>query len=136
MMPVFVNEQADAVFGSRFLSGDYRRVLFFYHQLGNQFLTLLTNLITNYNMSDMETCYKAIRTPLFKSIPIESNDFRLEPEITIKLAKRRAKLFEVPIRYAGRTYEEGKKINWKDGVKALSAIIKFSFSRDIIKPVV
>lgn len=133
MIPVFIREEADAVFGSRFLSGEYRRVLFFYHQLGNQFLTFLTNIVTNLNMSDMETCYKAVRTDLFKSIPLYSNDFRFEPEITIKLAKRHARIFEVPVRYAGRTYEEGKKINWRDGVKAITAIIKFAFSREIGK---
>jgi glycosyltransferase involved in cell wall biosynthesis len=133
MIPVFINEKADAVYGSRFLSGEYRRVLFFYHQLGNQFLTFLTNMVTNLNMSDMETCYKAIRTELFKSIPIFSNDFRFEPEITIKLSKRRARVFEVPIRYAGRTYEEGKKINWVDGMKAVFAIMRFALSRKIKK---
>src|SRR5262249_25681371 len=125
---VFVDEDADAVFGSRFGSGELRRVLFYRHQLGNKFLTFLCNVVTNLNLTDMETCYKGIRTSLFKSIPLESNDFRFEPEVTIKLSKRQARIFEVPISYSGRTYDEGKKINWRDGVRALLAIIRFSLS--------
>jgi glycosyltransferase involved in cell wall biosynthesis len=125
---VFVEEETDAVFGSRFAGGEVRRVLLFRHQLGNTFLTFLSNLVTNLNLSDMETCYKAIRTQLFKSIPLESNDFRIEPELAIKLAKRNARIFEVPISYSGRTYQEGKKINWRDGLRALLAIVKFSIS--------
>ena len=93
-----------------------RRVLLYRHELGNRLLTFLSNLVTNLNLTDMETCYKAVRTSLLKSIPLVSNDFRLEPELTIKLAKRQARIFEVPISYSGRTYQEGKKINWKDGV--------------------
>lgn len=131
MIPVFIDEEADAVYGSRFTVHEYRRVLMFRHELGNKFLTFLCNLISNLNLTDMETCYKAVRTELLKSIPIRSNDFRLEPELTIKLAKRNAKLFEIPINYCGRTYQEGKKISWKDGVKAIFAIIKFGFSDDI-----
>ena len=131
IVKVFVEEDADAVFGSRFAGGASRRVLFFRHELGNRLLTFLTNLSTNLNLSDMETCYKAVRTDLLKSIPITSNDFRLEPELTIKLAKREARIFEVPISYAGRTYQEGKKINWKDGVKALAAIARFTISDDV-----
>lgn len=125
---VFNEEDADAVFGSRFAGADRRRVLLYRHQLGNQFLTTLSNLVTNLNLTDMETCYKAVRTSLLKSIPLESNDFRIEPELTIKLAKRHARLFEVPISYSGRGYDEGKKINWRDGVKALTAIARFSWS--------
>ena len=128
---VFVEEGADAVFGSRFAGGEARRVLMYRHQLGNKFLTFLCNLATNLNLSDMETCYKAVRTDLLRSIPIRSNDFRLEPELTIKLAKRQAKIFEVPISYSGRTYQEGKKINWRDGVKALWAIARFAISDEI-----
>ncbi len=131
IVEVFAEEGADAVFGSRFAGGASRRVLFFRHELGNRLLTFLTNLATNLNLTDMETCYKAVRTNLLKSIPIVSNDFRLEPELTIKLAKREARVFEVPISYSGRSYQEGKKINWKDGVKALAAITRFSLSRDI-----
>jgi glycosyltransferase involved in cell wall biosynthesis len=128
---VFDEEDADAVFGSRFAGGEVRRVLFYRHQLGNKLLTLLCNLSTNLNLTDMETCYKAVRTDLLQSIPIRSNDFRLEPELTIKLAKRQARIFEVPISYSGRTYQEGKKINWRDGVKALAAILRFTLSDDI-----
>src|SRR5262245_63863156 len=122
---VFVEESPDAVYGSRFAGGEVRRILLYRHELGNRFLTFLSNVVTNLNLTDMETCYKAIRTPLLRSIPIESNDFRIEPELTIKLAKRRARIFEVPISYSGRSYQEGKKINWRDGVRALSAIVKF-----------
>ncbi|GEJ55645.1 glycosyltransferase [Anaeromyxobacter diazotrophicus] len=128
---VFEEERADAVFGSRFAGGEARRVLLFRHELGNRLLTFLTNLATNLNLTDMETCYKAVRTELLKSIPLVSNDFRLEPELTIKLAKREARIFEVPISYSGRTYQEGKKINWRDGVSALWAIVRFSLSDGI-----
>jgi glycosyltransferase involved in cell wall biosynthesis len=128
MIEVFVAEDADAVFGSRFLASEYRRVLFFRHSLGNQLLTLLTNIVTDLNLTDMETCYKMFRADLIKSIPLESDRFGFEPEITIKLAKRDARIFEIPIRYSGRTYSEGKKITWKDGVKALGALIKYGIS--------
>jgi glycosyltransferase involved in cell wall biosynthesis len=128
IVAVFVEEEADAVYGSRFAGGGRRRVLLYRHQLGNRFLTTLSNLVTNLNLTDMETCYKAILTPLFKSIPIESNDFRLEPELTIKLAKRNARIFEVPISYSGRGYDEGKKITWRDGIRALLAIVRFTLS--------
>jgi len=128
LLEVFATEDADAVYGSRFLSGPHRRVLYFRHQLGNKLLTFFSNVITDLNLTDMETGYKAVRTGLFRSILIESNDFRLEPELTIKLAKRRARMYEVPIRYAGRTYEEGKKITWRDGVKALWAMLRFAAS--------
>lgn len=128
---VFVEEQADAVFGSRFAGGAVRRVLLYRHQMGNKLLTFLCNLVTNLNLTDMETCYKAVRTTLLKSIPIVSDDFRLEPELTIKLAKRRARIFEVAISYSGRTYAEGKKINWRDGFRALVAIARFALSDSI-----
>lgn len=128
MVPLFVTEEADAVYGSRFLAGDYRRVLFFRHSLGNKLLTVLTNFVTDLNLTDMETCYKMMRTELLKSIPLESDRFGFEPEITIKLAKRDARIFELPIRYSGRTYLEGKKITWKDGVKALGALLKYGIS--------
>jgi glycosyltransferase involved in cell wall biosynthesis len=128
MIPLFVTEEADAVYGSRFLTSDYRRVLFFRHSLGNRFLTLLTNFVTDLNLTDMETCYKMIRADLLRSIPLESDRFGFEPEITIKLAKRDARVFELPIRYSGRTYAEGKKITWKDGVKALGALVKYGIS--------
>ena len=128
IVQVFEEDRADAVFGSRFAGGERRRVLMYRHELGNRLLTFLTNLATNLNLTDMETCYKAVRTDLLKSIPIVSNDFRLEPELAIKLAKREARLFEVPISYSGRTYQEGKKINWRDGFKALWAILRFALS--------
>jgi glycosyltransferase involved in cell wall biosynthesis len=127
----FLREQADAVFGSRFLPGEYRRVLLFYHSVGNQLLTMLVNLVTNLNLSDMETCYKMVRTKLLKSIPLRYNDFRIEPELTIKLAKRGAAIFEAPIRYSGRTYAEGKKIGWWDGVRALGAIVRGAVVDDL-----
>jgi glycosyltransferase involved in cell wall biosynthesis len=133
MIPVVLDEGADAVFGSRFLSGGFHRVLYFRHAVGNNLLTTLCNLASDLNLTDMETCYKMVRTPLLRSIPLESRDFRIEPEITIKLAKRGARIFEVPISYSGRTYQEGKKINWKDGVKALGAIAKFGLSDRIYK---
>ncbi len=131
MVEVFVAEQADAVFGSRFLASEYRRVLFFRHELGNRFLTLLCNMVSDLNLSDMETCYKMVRTTLLKSIPLTGKGFEIEPEITIKLAKRGARIFEVPIRYAGRTYQEGKKIGWKDGIRAVTAILGFAWSDNI-----
>jgi glycosyltransferase involved in cell wall biosynthesis len=128
MIPLFVTEEADAVYGSRFLASDYRRVLFFRHSLGNKLLTVLTNFVTDLNLTDMETCYKMVRVDLLKSIPLESSRFGFEPEITIKLAKRDARIFELPIRYSGRTYAEGKKITWKDGLKALGALMKYGIS--------
>ena len=128
MIPLFLTEDADAVFGSRFLSSDFRRVLFFRHSLGNKVITLLTNFVTDLNLTDIETCYKMIRSDLLKSIPWESQRFGIEPEITIKLAKRDARIFEIPISYSGRTYAEGKKITWRDGVQALGALIKFGIS--------
>jgi glycosyltransferase involved in cell wall biosynthesis len=131
MIPLFIEEKADAVFGSRFAAAEFRRVLMFRHELGNKLITFLCNWVSNLNLTDVETCYKAVRTDLLKSIPLESNDFRIEPELAIKLAKRKAKIFEVPIRYSGRTYYEGKKINWKDGVKALGAIVRFGYSDNI-----
>ena len=133
MIPLFVYEDADAVFGSRFLSGRFRRALFFRHALGNRFLTLLCDLASDLNLTDMETCYKMVRTDLLKSIPLESWDFRIEPELAIKLAKRNARIFEVPISYSGRTYQEGKKANWRDGLLAMGAILRFAISDDICK---
>jgi glycosyltransferase involved in cell wall biosynthesis len=128
MIEVFLYEDADAVFGSRFMPGGYKRALFYRHALGNKLLTFLCDLVCDLNLTDMETCYKMIRTDLLKSIPLESNRFGFEPEITIKLAKRQARIFELPIRYSGRTYTEGKKITWTDGVKALGALVKYGVS--------
>lgn len=131
MLPLFIEHAADAVYGSRFLSGQFKRVLLFRHSLGNRLLTFACDLLSDLNLSDMETCYKMVRTGLLRSIPIESNDFRIEPELTLKLAKRHARIFEVPISYSGRTYAEGKKITWKDGLLALFAILRFSLSDDV-----
>lgn len=131
IVKVFIQHDADAVFGSRFAGAEVRRILMYRHQLANKFLTLLCNFVSNLNLTDVWTCYKAIRTPLLKSIPLLSNDFRLEPEITIKLAKREARLFEVPISYFGRTYAEGKKIGSRDALLALLAVLRFGLSDDI-----
>jgi glycosyltransferase involved in cell wall biosynthesis len=117
--------EADVVFGSRFLPNERRRVLYFWHSLGNKFLTTLSNLFTGLNLTDMETCYKAFRTEILKSIAIRSNGFGIEPEITAKVAKRGLRVYEVPISYHGRTYQEGKKIGWTDGLKALWVMFKY-----------
>jgi len=117
--------RADAVFGSRF-KGDVSRVLYYWHSLGNWGLTTLSNMLTNLNVSDMETCYKLVRTDLMKSLPLTSDRFGFEPELTARLAQSRARIYEVPISYSGRTYAEGKKIRWTDGVAALWHIIKFN----------
>ncbi|HVT59271.1 MAG TPA: glycosyltransferase [Thermoanaerobaculia bacterium] len=127
----FLEDGADVVYGSRFLPSERRRVLYFRHTLGNRFLTLLSNFFTDLNLTDMETCYKAFRAPLLKSLPIRSNDFAMEPEITAKVAKREWRLFEVPISYLGRTYREGKKIGLKDAWKALRAILRFWMVDDL-----
>ncbi len=126
LLQPLVEGQADVVFGSRFLSGRPHRVLYFWHSVGNYFLTLLSNALTNINLSDMETCYKAFRREVIQSIPIEENRFGFEPEITVKVAKRHLRIYEVGIGYWGRTYEEGKKIGWKDGVRALWCLLKYS----------
>jgi len=125
---------ADAVFGSRYLVGDQTRLLPFWHSVMNKGLTLLSNMFSNLNVSDMETCYKVFRTDLLKSIPIRSDRFGFEPEITMKCAKRKLRVYEVPISYHGRTYEEGKKIGWKDGVKALGVIFYFWLVDDLYVP--
>src|SRR6202789_349850 len=131
MFELFLYEDADAVFGSRFMPGGYKRALFFRHALGNKFLTFLCDLVCDLNLTDMETCYKMVRADLLKSIPLKSATFDVEPELAIKLAKRGARIFEVPINYSGRTYAEGKKIGWKDGVRALWAILKYAVSDEI-----
>jgi glycosyltransferase involved in cell wall biosynthesis len=122
---------ADAVFGSRYLAGEARRVLPFWHTVINQFLTYTSNVFSNIHVTDMETCYKVFRTDLLKSIPIRSDRFGFEPEITMKCAKRRFRIYEVPISYHGRTFEEGKKIGWKDGLQALGVILKFWLIDDL-----
>ncbi len=118
--------KADVVYGSRFMGGP-RRVLYFWHAIGNHLLTLLSNMMTNLNLTDMETCYKVFRREVLKKITIKSNRFGVEPEITAKIARLGVKLYEIPISYNGRKYSEGKKIGWKDGVNALFSILRFRF---------
>ena len=124
-----VDGKADVVYGSRFRSGEAARVLYYWHSLGNMFLTWLSNMFTNLNLTDMETCYKVFRREVLEKFTIEENRFGMEPEITAKISKMRPRLriYEVGISYYGRTYEEGKKIGWKDGVRAIYAIIKYNF---------
>ena len=122
---------ADAVFGSRYMAGEQTRVLLFWHSVINKGLTLVSNMFCNLNLTDMETCYKVFRTDLLKSIPIRSDRFGFEPEIVMKSAKRKFRIYEVPISYHGRTYEEGKKIGWKDGLKALGVILKYWLIDDL-----
>jgi glycosyltransferase involved in cell wall biosynthesis len=119
-------DKADVVYGSRFLGGGPHRVLYFWHSVGNWLLTLLSNCLTNINLTDMETCYKAFRREVIQSIPIEENRFGFEPEITVKVARRNLRIYEVGVSYFGRTYEEGKKIGWKDGFRALYCLVKYS----------
>jgi glycosyltransferase involved in cell wall biosynthesis len=128
LKPVFM-DNADVVYGSRFMGHQPHRILFFWHSIGNKFLTRLSNMMTNLNLTDMETCYKLIRTSIAKEINIKENRFGIEPEITAKLAKiKRIKIYEVGISYYGRTYEEGKKIGWRDGLRAIWCIIKYKFT--------
>lgn len=119
--------KADAVFGSRFQAGP-RRVLYFWHSVGNRFLTLLSNMLTDLNLTDMETCYKMVRADLMKSLPLQSDRFGIEVELTARLAQAGARIWEVPITYSGRTYAEGKKIDWRDGVAAIWHILRFNLS--------
>ena len=121
-----ISGKADAVYGSRFLGGPHR-VLLFWHSVGNTFLTLLSNMLTDLNLTDMETCYKMVRTDLLQSLPLSANRFGIEPELTARLAQARARIYELPISYHGRSYAEGKKINWKDGVAALWYIVRSNF---------
>ncbi len=125
LLAPILDGRADVVFGSRFI-GQTHRVLYFWHYLGNQLLTLLSNLCSNLNLTDMECCYKVFRRAILEQIDIEENRFGFEPEITAKVARLRARVYEVPIGYAGRTYEEGKKINWKDGFSAIRCILKYN----------
>jgi glycosyltransferase involved in cell wall biosynthesis len=123
-----IEGKADVVYGSRFVGSGPHRVLYFWHFVGNQMLTLLSNAMTNLNLSDMETCYKVFRREVIQSIPIEENRFGFEPEITVKVAKRRLRVYEVGISYSGRTYEEGKKIGWRDGFRALFCLLKYTIT--------
>jgi glycosyltransferase involved in cell wall biosynthesis len=123
-----IEDKADVVYGSRFLGSGPHRVLYFWHSVGNSILTLISNALTNMNMTDMETCYKVFRREILQSIPIEEDRFGFEPEITVKISKRRLRVYEVGIGYWGRTYEEGKKIGWKDGFRALWCLLKYSLT--------
>ncbi len=134
MIEPLVQGKADVVFGSRFLGGAPHRVLYFWHSVGNRALTLLSNCLTNINLSDMETCYKVFRREIIQSIPIEEDRFGFEPEITVKVARRNLRIYEVGISYWGRTYEEGKKIGWKDGVRALYCLLKYSIKEPHTRP--
>jgi len=126
LLEPLIGNKADAVFGSRFLAGRPHRVLYFWHSVGNKFLTLLSNMFTNLNLTDMETCYKCFRREVIQSIDLEEDRFGFEPEVTAKLAQANFVIFEVGVSYSGRTYDEGKKIGWRDGVRAVVCIVKYS----------
>lgn len=128
LLDPIINNHADVVFGSRFRSGEVTRVLYFWHSVGNKFLTLLSNMMTNFNLTDMENCYKVFKSDVIKNIELNENRFGFEPEITAKLSKiENLKIFEVSTKYFGRTYKEGKKITWKDGFAAIYCILKYKF---------
>ncbi len=126
LLKPLLDGKADVVYGSRFMGGEPHRVLYYWHSVGNAFLTMLSNFFTNINLTDMETCYKVFRREVIQSIKIEENRFGFEPEITAKIAKKHLRIYEVGISYSGRTYGEGKKIGWKDGVRAIYCIIKYN----------
>lgn len=126
LLAPLVDGRADAVFGSRFLTYEARRALYYWHRLGNNFLTTMSNMFTNLDLTDMETCYKVMKTEYAKKLDLQENRFGVEPEITAKLARMRIRVYEVPISYHGRTYAEGKKITWKDGFRAIYCIIKYN----------
>lgn len=128
LLAPILDDRADVVLGSRFLGGPHR-VLFYWHSVGNKVLTTLSNVFTNLNLTDMETCYKVFRAEIIKSIELEQDRFGFEPEVVAKVARTGARIYEVPISYAGRTYEEGKKIGWKDGVQALYCVLRYSRDR-------
>ena len=126
LMEPIIDGRADVVFGSRFMGGGPHRVVFFWHMVGNRFLTLFSNMLTNLNLTDMETCYKMFRREIIQSIEIKENRFGFEPEITAKASKMKCRIYEIGISYSGRSYEEGKKINWKDGFRAIFCILKYN----------
>ncbi len=126
LLEPLLDGRADVVFGSRFLAGRPHRVLYFWHSVGNRFLTLMSNMFTNLNLTDMETCYKAFRREVIQAIEVEEDRFGFEPEITAKVAAMGVRVYEVGISYSGRTYEEGKKIGWRDGVSAMRCILRYS----------
>ena len=129
MLKPLIENRADVVYGSRFLGSGEKRVLFFWHRFGNYILTLFSNALTNLNLTDMEVGYKAFKKEIFKNIILEENRFGFEPEITAKISKKKLRIFEVGIKYYGRTYAEGKKINWKDGFSAIYCILKYNLFR-------
>lgn len=129
LLEPFIEGKADVVYGSRFMGGRPHRVLYYWHSLANIFLTTLSNMFTNINLTDIETCYKVFRREIIQSIKIEENRFGFEPEVTAKIAKLGCRIYEVGISYSGRTYQEGKKINWKDGISALRCILKYNLFR-------
>ncbi len=129
LLQPILDGRADCVFGSRFSGGGAHRVVYFWHMVGNKFLTLFSNMATNLNLTDMETCYKMCRREVLQKITLEENRFGFEPEITAKVAKLRVPIYEVGITYSGRTYDEGKKIGWRDGFRALYAIVKYNLLR-------
>ncbi len=129
LLKPILDGKADVVYGSRFMGGNAHRVVYFWHRVGNGFLTLVSNMFTNLNLTDMETCYKAFRREIIQGIEIEENRFGFEPEITAKIAKKGCRIYEVGISYYGRTYSEGKKIGWRDGVRALVCIFKYNLLR-------
>ena len=133
LLDPLIQGKADVVYGSRFLGAAPHRVLYFWHSVGNRLLTLLSNCLTNINLTDMETCYKAFRREVIQSIPIEEQRFGFEPEITVKCAKRRLRIYEVGISYWGRTYEEGKKIGWKDGARAIWCLLRYSIKESAVR---
>jgi glycosyltransferase involved in cell wall biosynthesis len=129
MIGPIINGKADVVFGSRFIGSEEHRVLYFWHSVGNKFLTLLSNMFTNLNLTDMESCYKVFKREVIQSIKIEENRFGFEPEVTAKVAKKDLRIYEVAISYHGRTYSQGKKIGWKDGVSALRCILRYGLGK-------
>ena len=129
LLKPILDGKADVVYGSRFQGGKEHRVIYFWHYKGNQFLTLLSNMFTNLNLTDMETCYKVFKIDILKKIKIQENRFGFEPEITAKIAQLGCRIYEVGISYSGRTYDEGKKISWKDGLRAIWCILKYNFKK-------
>ena len=132
LLQPLINNGADVVYGSRFSGGEAHRVLYFWHTVGNRFLTLLSNMVSDLNLTDMETCYKMFRREVIQSVEIEEDRFGIEPELTIKLARAAWVFYEVGISYAGRTYDEGKKIGWRDGVSAIFCILKYGVWRPLL----
>jgi glycosyltransferase involved in cell wall biosynthesis len=126
LLAPLIEGKADVVYGSRFIGAGPHRVLYFWHSVGNGLLTLLSNAVTNLNLTDMETCYKAFRREIIQSIPLEENRFGFEPEVTVKISRMNLRIYEIGISYSGRTYAEGKKIGWKDGVRALWCLLKYA----------